>query len=183
MNTNEQENIKNLLHPYLIKDLINMILEYLNPIFKDEYYEQEIWREKIKNLNNISYYTYSNDNSDDRRNFLKQNEDKIKVGDIFITDFINNYNTYHSLAIVKRMTKKMIFYKILKEKKISGWFNIKDWGHSEKLFKFNIKNIYDMKEKRVKKQRLEIINKDKINLNDDFYYVGGWRSNICSYEE
>lgn len=91
---------------------------------------------------------------------------------------MNETSKYHTYAIITRMTKKTIFFKVLRDYKTQRWFNNNDWGHSEQLFMFNKEWLYDMKEKRMKKQELDIIDTDKINLNMPFYYRGTWRSSI-----
>ena len=151
-----------------------------NPIFMDI-----VKQEQFKQFEPINFTTYEYHEwlSFNKRVYNKinystmkeQSEENLKVGDIFKIHF--NYK-YSAFAIITRMTKKTIFYKFLKEKKYSEWFNNNDWGSSETLYKFNINNLNEMKEKRMKKKPLDIIDTDKINLNKNFYYKGHISDNL-----
>jgi len=159
---------KTQLDNILISDLSNIVLDYLKPVLKEEFEtdERNQWLSLINSIDNkVDYFD----------TMKGQKEENLKVGDVFIVSETSKYHTY---AIITRMTKKTIFFKVLKHNKISRWFNNNDWGSSEDLFTFNIKNLYDMKEKRMKKQELDIIDTDKINLNVNFYYHGNWQSSI-----
>ena len=172
-------NFKNLPH-----DIERLIYEYddtykpkrnalWNPIFMDIVKQEQL--EPI----NYATYEYQEWLSFKKRLYnrvhsfdtMKEiSEENLKVGDIF--RFRVCTYKYIAYGIITRMTKKTIFYKFLKEEKYSEWFNNNDWGSSETLYKFNINNIYDMKEKRMKKKTLDIIDTDKINVNKNFYYKG-----------
>lgn len=169
-------NLKNL--PHEIKQLIYSYDDTYkpkrnalwNPIFMDivkqeeqepieQYLEHEEWLSFKKRVYNI---VHSFDT------MKKLSEENLKVGDIF--KYRNCSYKWFAYGIITRMTKKTIFYKFLKEEYILRYFNEEDWRSSEFLYKFNINNI-DMKERRMKKQTLNVIDTDKINLNKNFYYI------------
>ena len=97
----------------------------------------------------------------------KKTADELQIGDVFF----QYYGPLNKPCIITRMTQKSIFYKLLKGERYGGWYNQLDHGASERIKAYNINNLVDMKEKRMKKDEYEyVIDITKVDLNNDFYH-------------
>lgn len=124
--------------------------------------ERDKWEMFKNNLNNYFWSFYDVQ--------IKKTADELQVGDVFYHSTFQ-YGMYAKPCIITRMTQKTIFYKYLKDRRYAGWYNQFDHGLSERIKAYNINNLEDMKEKRMKKGEYEyVIDITKIDLNNTFYY-------------